>query len=73
VLAIEAMCACQALDMLSPLKAARAVEAARRALRRRVPHLARDRVLSGDIADTEALIESGALRRAAEKVCGELR
>jgi histidine ammonia-lyase len=73
VLAIETMCAGQALDMLSPLKAARAVEAARRALRRRVPHLSRDRVLSGDIADTEALIESGTLRRAAEKVCGELR
>ncbi len=73
VLAIEALCACQALDMHLSLKPAKAVEAARAALRRRVPHLRKDRVLSGDIEQAKTLIESEVLREAAEKVCGSLR
>jgi len=73
VLAIEALCAGQALDMLRPLKPARAVEAARAALRRRVAHLSEDRVLSGDIELAKTLIENETLRDATEKVCGSLR
>jgi len=73
VLAIEALCACQALDMRRPLKPARAVEAARTSLRRVVPHMHRDRVLSGDIAKSKQWIEAEKLRTAAEKVCGALR
>jgi len=73
VLAIEALCACQGLDMRRPLKPARAVEAARASLRRVVPHLHRDRVLAGDIEKSKRWVEGERLRAAAEKVCGGLK
>jgi histidine ammonia-lyase len=73
VVGIETLCAGQALDMHSPLKAALAVEAARAALRRVIPHMKKDRVLAGDIEKSKRWIESGKLRAAAEKVCGGLR
>ena len=71
-LAIEALCAAQALDMLRPLRAGRGAEAARRALRRRIPHLDGDRVIAPDIERASELIESSTLRRASEKVVGTL-
>lgn len=49
VLAIELMAAAQGLDYRLPLKAARAVEQARLAVREIVLRLSEDRVLSGDI------------------------
>jgi histidine ammonia-lyase len=49
VLAIEALCAAQGLDLLSA-KTAPGVEEARHVVREHVPGLARDRVLSPDIA-----------------------
>jgi histidine ammonia-lyase len=73
VLAIESLCAAQALDLHRPLLAARAVEAARASLRRVVANLDRDRVLAGDIAAAKHWLESEKLRAAAEKVCGALR
>jgi histidine ammonia-lyase len=73
VLAIELLCAGQALDLRRPLKAAEAVEAGRAALRRRIPHLSRDRVLAGDIVRAAELIENQTLRTAVERVCGALR
>ena len=73
VLAIEALCACQALDMRRPLKPARAVAAARSSLRRVVPHMHGDRVLADDIAKSKQWVEGERLRTAAEKVCGGLR
>ncbi len=72
VLGIEALCAGQALDLHRPLKAARAVESVRAALRRVIPHMKRDRVLATDIEKSKRWIESGKLRAAAEKVCGPL-
>jgi len=71
VLTIELLAAAQALDF-QKLRPGAGVEAARRALRIRVPHLARDRYLAGDLAAGEALLESGALLAAAEKACGPL-
>jgi histidine ammonia-lyase len=73
VLAIEALCAAQALDLRRPLRAGAGVEAARAALRRRVPHLDRDRVQSTLIASALDALEDGSLRRAAERVAGALR
>jgi histidine ammonia-lyase len=73
VLAIELICAAQALDLLRPLRAGRGVEAARRAVRRVVPHLDRDRVPGPDIAAAERLVDSGALRAAVEAAAGSLR
>ncbi len=72
VLAIELLAAAQALDLLRPLQGGRGVEAARRAVRRRVAHLEADRVLAEDIARARALIAGGTLRRSVERVCGPL-
>ena len=72
VVAIEILAAAQALDFLRPLRPARAVEAARRAVRRRVPHLTRDRVLATDIETIITMIESGEILSAAERVSGRI-
>jgi len=67
VLAIELLAAAQAIDFLRPLRPARAVAAAHHALRRRVPHLSRDRVLASDIETVAGLVGSGEILRAAER------
>jgi histidine ammonia-lyase len=72
VLAIEALAAAQALDLLRPLRAGKGAEAARAALRRRIPHLAEARVLSTDIAQARDLLDAQTLRRAAEKAVGKV-
>jgi histidine ammonia-lyase len=72
VLAIEALTAAQALDLLKPLRAGKGAEAARAALRRRIPHLDEDRVLATDIAQARELVDAEVLRRAAERVVGGL-
>lgn len=72
VLAIEALAAAQALDFLRPLRAGPGAEAARRALRRVVRPLDRDRPLAPDIEAARRLVDEQALRRAAERVVGPL-
>jgi len=72
VLAIEMLSACQALDLLLPLRPGRGPSAAHEAVRRVVPSMEGDRVLSTDIAAVEALAADGTLIRAAEAVCGRL-
>lgn len=62
VLAIEAICAAQALDS-SPYKTSKACERARKAIRARVTHLEADRVLAPDIAAASAMIAEGELAR----------
>ena len=59
VLAIELMCAAQGLDFRAPLRPGRGVERAHAAVRRLVPHLDRDRVLSGDIARLAEAVAAG--------------
>lgn len=61
VLAIEAMCAAQGLDLRAPLDPAPGTRAARDVIRSRVPHLDEDRDLSVDIAAMTDLVASGAL------------
>jgi histidine ammonia-lyase len=73
VIAIETLAACQALDLLLPLRPGRGVEAAHRAVRREVPFMEGDRVLTPDIAALDRLIRDGALRAAVEAACGALR
>ena len=72
VLAVELLAAAQALDFVAPLRPARAIEAAHRAVRRRVAHMARDRVLAGDIETLAEAIASGEILHAAEAVAGRL-
>jgi len=63
VLAIELMCAAQALDLRRPLRSGEGVEAVHAALRRAVPHLDGDRELHADIEAICRLIDEGALSR----------
>jgi histidine ammonia-lyase len=72
VLAVELLCAAQALDMRRPLTGGRGVEAARRALRRHVSHLRADRVLSGDIERARAVLRDETLRGPVEQAAGRL-
>lgn len=77
VLAIEAVCAAQALELrlageAGPDAAAPAVRAAWQRLRAAVPPLREDRVLAEDLEAAYALVREGALVAAAEGVVGEL-
>src|SRR6266536_3453781 len=71
-IAIEALCAAQAVDMRSPLRPGRAVAAVMERLRRDVPRLEHDRYLAPDMAAVERLVANGELVAAAESVVGTL-
>jgi len=62
VLAIEALTAARALDLLAPLKTSPTLETARDAIRRVSPPILGDRPFYRDIAALDALIASGSLR-----------
>ena len=66
VLAIEAICAAQALDLRRPLLPGVGSRAAHTLLRSRIPHLAGDRELSSELEVTAALLHEGQLEAAAE-------
>ena len=72
VLAVEALCAAQALDLRRPALAGRGVEAARRALRQRVAFRTEDLAFEPDLAAATDLVRSGALADAAEAEVGVL-
>ena len=65
VVAIEALAACQAIDFHAPLASSPALEAAKGALRARVPTLQEDRHFHPDIEAALDLVRSGALVKAA--------
>lgn len=62
VLAIELLCAAQAMELHRPLRSGRGVEAAHATIRRVVAPLKGDRPLTADIAAIEHLIAAGQLR-----------
>jgi len=64
VLAIEALCAARALDLLSPLRTSDALEQVRARIRAVSPPLGSDRPLYRDLAAIEALIAAGGLQLA---------
>ena len=69
VLAIEALCGAQALDLRAPLAPAAGTGAARDAVRGVVAHLDEDREMAPDIAAATALVAGGGLAGAvAEEV-----
>lgn len=70
VIAVEAMCAAQAIDLRAPLRPSVATRAVVDAIRARVPHLDRDRPLAPDIEAVTDLVGDGTLLRAAESVIG---
>lgn len=73
VLAIEFMCAAQALEFLRPLRAGRGVEAAFAEVRRVIPFAQADRLFHDDVQTALELVRTGRLATAAEKVSGRLR
>jgi len=64
VVAIEILCACQAIDLLAPLETSPPLAAAHALVRSRVPTLDEDRPPSPDIAAIAELIATSALERA---------
>ena len=67
VVAIEALCAAQALDFKAPLKPGKGSRAAHARIRQSVPRLDKDRYLSPDVQATTELLREGALRSAVAK------
>jgi histidine ammonia-lyase len=61
ILAIELMCAAQALEFRRPLKSSAKIERAHEAVRMVIPRLERDRVLAPDIDALSAAIRAGKL------------
>jgi histidine ammonia-lyase len=60
VVAIELMCATQALEFRRPLKSSREIQRAQTVVRSVVPRLEKDRVLAGDIDALAAAVRAGA-------------
>ena len=61
ILAIELMCACQALDFRRPLASTEVLEGIHRLVRSKITHAAEDRIFSQDMSAATDLIQSGAL------------
>lgn len=72
VVAMELLCACQALDFLAPLKPAAAVRAAYEKIREKVPFAKEDRVFAKDIEEIKKMIRSNALIDVVHESIGEL-
>jgi histidine ammonia-lyase len=68
-LAIELLCAAQALDFRAPHKPGKGAWAAHQLIRSKVPHMDRDRELHKDISAVAALIDSGELLGAVRRAC----
>ncbi len=68
VIAVEILCACQAIDLLAPLTSTDRVMRVHRAVRERVPPLMSDRPPAPDIDAIAALIRDGALEYASGSV-----
>jgi len=72
VLAIEALCAAQAVEFHSPLQPAPGARAVLEAVRERVSRMGQDRILHPDLAAAASLVRDGVLIDAAEAAIGPL-
>jgi len=72
VIAIELLCAAQALDLFTNLKPGQGTLAAYRVIREKVSHMDNDRILARDMAAVRELIQSGQLLSAVEETVGTL-
>jgi histidine ammonia-lyase len=68
VLAVELLCACQAIDLLAPLVSSATLMSVHRAVRATVPTLVDDRAMAPDLAALTSIIRSGALEYASGAV-----
>ena len=72
VVAVELLCAAQALDLRAPLEPGPGTSALRRSLRQVVPVLTVDRELGHDLRHAQEWLLAGHWRAAAEAAVGEL-
>jgi histidine ammonia-lyase len=72
VLAIELMCAAQALDLFTDLRAGIGTQRAYQVIRSRIPHLDEDRFLASDIEEAVKLVRNRELLRTVEEAVGPL-
>jgi histidine ammonia-lyase len=72
VLAVETLCAAQAMDFRAPTHAGTGTTAAHKAVRAVVPHLDADRLMQRDIEGALSVEQSGALLKAVEEAIGAL-
>ncbi len=72
VIAIELLCAAQALDLFTNLKPGKGTMAAYQAIRSVIAHLESDRILAEDIATMRSLIRSNRILEAVEARIGRL-
>ena len=72
-LAIELLCACQALDFQRPHVSSPPIEAIHKLVRKHIPHLEKDRILYKDIQQVISLIDNGEVLSAVENEIGELK
>ena len=72
ILAVELVCAAEALDLRAPLKPARGTAAVRDLVRTRIPPSGADRPVAPDLELAAELVNSGEVRRAAEAAVGAL-
>jgi histidine ammonia-lyase len=72
ILAIEAACAAQALDLRSPLQPGHATSAVLGRIRQDIPFIQSDTFMAPHLEAAERLVSSGALVGAAERAMGPL-
>ncbi len=72
VIAIELLCAAQAMDLFTNTKPGEGTLAAYRTIRENISHLEEDRILSKDIETMMQLLKSGKILNAVEKAVGTL-
>jgi histidine ammonia-lyase len=72
ILAVEAVCAAQAIDLRDPLTPAAGTAAAIERLRGMIPGPGPDRFLGPDLSEAEALVWDGNLLAAVENAVGAL-
>jgi histidine ammonia-lyase len=72
VVSIELLCAAQAMDLFTNLKAGMGTMEAYRKIREHISHLENDRILSEDINTMYSLVHEGKIRDAVEEKIGTL-
>lgn len=73
VLAIELLCAAQALDFLRPMKSGKGVEAMHKEIRNVVTHAEKDRLFHNDIEAVLGLVQRESIVRAVSQAVGKLK
>ena len=72
ILAVEALCTVQALELRAPLRPGPAASTVMKRLRREVSFLEKDRFLAPDLKKAEELVRTGELVRSAQEAAGAL-